>query len=138
MVDEHRRGDITDEEQKYETKSHEDNQQLRDGQDLVKLELKPSYQSEKDESYHNDLRQHSSNSGEDKMSQELNQDAPKCVKVNDATETESQALDVKMQNSSSDEKGCGKGKSQKRYWTEQEVSKLYFIRLENGCQSKCQ
>ena len=72
MVDELRRGDMADEEQKYETKSQEDNQQLRDGQDLVKLELKPNYQSEQDESHHNDLRQHSSNSGEDKMSRELN------------------------------------------------------------------
>ena len=74
MADELRRGDIPDEEQKYETKSQDEKQKLRDAQDLVKLELKPSYQSEQnhDESLQNDLRQHDSNSGEDKMSQQSN------------------------------------------------------------------
>ena len=64
-------------------------------------------------------------SGEDKASAEFNQNLQKNDEMK-AWNGGMGPIDLKMQNSSSEDKP-GKGKFQKRYWTEQEVSKVYFI-----------
>ena len=59
-------------------------------------------------------------SGEDKASADYNQDEQKNPDDEKACYG---AMELKMQTSSSDDPQGTKGKPQKRYWTEQEVSK---------------
>lgn len=86
----------------------------------MQLTLKPNYQSEQqtvEEPMQSALKR-GSISGEDKASAELNQKLQPHQEDAKAWIGTNVPIELKPQTSSSDEKGCGKGKLMKRYWTE--------------------